>query len=129
MHRRKWLLVLGGLQLGLILLGVWLYSLDRESHVIRYENFDAIKIGMSAAEVNDLLGCPPGDYRTGEIAFPERKDTVTDLPDFETILAWQGDQGDVFVHLDAEERVVAKVQLRGERVPFLKRWLLRWFER
>jgi hypothetical protein len=34
---------------------------------ITRENFDRIKVGMSRAEVEAILG-PPGDYRTGPVA-------------------------------------------------------------
>jgi hypothetical protein len=60
MRRRTLLVVIAGL--AVVATGAWLLWPRPER--ITQENCDRIRIGMSRAEVEAILG-PPGDYRTG----------------------------------------------------------------
>jgi hypothetical protein len=66
MRRRTLLVVLAGLAVvvaaGVVVL--WPRSVSR----ITRENCDRIRVGMSRADVEAILG-PPGDYTTGPVAF------------------------------------------------------------
>jgi hypothetical protein len=71
---RRWrLLVLAGLVL-LVAVGAWGVRERREwnrklarSRLIDSEHFIRIERGMSQAEVEAILGGPPGDFRTAEV--------------------------------------------------------------
>lgn len=64
-------------------------------------NFDRIKSGMQRQKVEAILGCPPGDYRTGP--------TVSCLAGFASLavedntlrkLTWQGDRTNIEIWID-----------------------------
>lgn len=59
-RKRRWVLVLAGL--AVLAAGAFVLWLQPER--ISQENFDRIRVGMSRAEVEAILGGPPGDYRT-----------------------------------------------------------------
>jgi hypothetical protein len=61
MHRRKLLVALGGLA---VLVAVGAFVVWPRADRITRENYDRIREGMTRAEVEAILGGPPGDYRT-----------------------------------------------------------------
>ena len=64
-RRRRLLLVV--LPLGLaVLVALGVYQM-RDRGPIRYANLDKIAAGMSMAEVEKILGCPPGNYASGPL--------------------------------------------------------------
>jgi hypothetical protein len=58
-----------------------------------------IKSGMTLAEVEEVLGCPPGDYR----AEPRKPDTWT--PPVAPGALWRGERLTIYVVLDGQNRV------------------------
>ena len=84
---------------------------------IQYDNFARIENGMHLNDVSKLLGCPPGDYRRGEIEY-----TLDDLqfPLDHEETRWQGDQGDLMIFHDHNKLIVGKTWLKGEPEPMLK---------
>jgi hypothetical protein len=63
---------------------------------------DRISIGMTRDQVEDVLGGPPGDYRT--------RDPIT--PDVGLYYVfwdkWKGDRGMILVEFDSDNRVIDK---------------------
>jgi hypothetical protein len=105
---KYWLAGLIGLSIlisGLFGLSAWYRS------PIQYENFDQIRPGMTLAEVEALLGCPPGDYRKCEIAYA--LDDI-DFPINADEARWQGSQGDLMIFHDENKIVVGKSWAKGE---------------
>jgi hypothetical protein len=90
---------------------------------IRYDQFDRIENGMHLSEVEALLGCPPADYRRGEIEYV--LDDLLFPLEFEEA-RWQGDQGDVMIFHDHNKLVVGKNWVKGEPESF-KTIAMHWF--
>ena len=61
MQRRKLLVVLAGLA---VVVAAGAFVLWPRPDRITRENYERIRVGMSSAEVEAILGGPPGDYRT-----------------------------------------------------------------
>jgi hypothetical protein len=97
---------------------------------------------MSLAEVEKILGGPPGNYETGDV---ELEGTACFSGFFnmhtsmEVLLGkrhflhewWKGDEGLAWVCFDNEGRVLTKEFTPGRRVPEppwdrLRRWVERW---
>ncbi len=68
MRRRKlrWVAVVG-LAVTLALLVVCAFVPWPRPDRVTYENFLRIHAGMPLEDINDLVGAPPGDYRTGPV--------------------------------------------------------------
>jgi hypothetical protein len=49
----------------LVLVGVGIFCLTPGRVDITYRNSEQIRRGMSRAEIQAIIGCPPGDYSTG----------------------------------------------------------------
>jgi hypothetical protein len=113
--RRK--LIRTGVCAGLLVLGAWGLFQYLHYDPIRYENFSKIQNGMKLAEVEELLGCPQGDYATREIDFPPEQPDAAVPPEYDGIALLRGNQGDITVYFD-QERVAGAMRLRGEVVPF-----------
>lgn len=104
----------------LLVIGAGLAAvLFRPTHRINRENCEQIEVGMMQQQVEALLGGPPGDYRTGEVALDLRE--VDDgfhsiMTSMEVLLGerrfrhewWQGDKGTLWVCFDEDDRVIAK---------------------
>jgi hypothetical protein len=58
-RRRVW--VLAGILLLLGAVAVWLCAPKKGD--FDFAQFDEIRVGMTQREVENVLGCPPGDYR------------------------------------------------------------------
>jgi hypothetical protein len=65
---------------------------------------DRIEIGMTRAQVEHVLGGPPGDYRTRH-TFPPAISMYVFWD------KWQGDGGLIFVDFDGDDRVSFKRHL------------------
>lgn len=120
----------------LALLGLWWLT---PRSAINRTNFEAIRGGMSEAEVERLLGGPEGDYRTGEVEYDLagglwELDNVMSAPEVirgeirVRLATWQGDEGIVSLFFDDEGRVLATMFRDGRRTSFdplalLRRWL------
>src|SRR5262245_5735182 len=71
-----------------------------------YEDYRRVKHGMSRVEVEQVLGGPPGNYSTGRTEFSY----FFGGPNLDRIAAyslwWTGDEVEVEVFFDAQDRVV-----------------------
>jgi hypothetical protein len=69
---------------------------------ISHATVERIQPGMAKSEVERLLGGPPGDYTTRPLV--SLMDSTRLVPPV-TPVRWLGDQGEVAVYFDQEERV------------------------
>jgi hypothetical protein len=67
-------------------------------------NFDRIELGMSRKEVYRILGCPPGDYRSGDRTWVR----VTSCLCVGESCNWHVDEGSYLVHISPDNRVICK---------------------
>jgi hypothetical protein len=87
----------------LVACSVWFYvSYYRNSLQHRYHR---IQRGMSQNEVEDLLGCPPGDYRNTAI---NHSAVAVPKVEFQSSLTWIFDEGAVYLFIGDQGNVVAK---------------------
>jgi hypothetical protein len=137
---RKWLFFVAAMAAPVIfvaiMLGVWLGREFCEWHQdfarnqrIDREHFQRIKLGMRQEDIEEILGGPPGDYRTpveehltvGGLFFEvsrERKER------------WKGDKGVIAVTFDEEETVCCLDFSPSETVPPSVLWqFLNWANR
>jgi hypothetical protein len=87
-------------------------------HNINLASVEKIKPGMTLAEVEEILGVPPGDYTTGPTT--SLCDGWLGPGDRE----WAGDDGVISVWLDPQGRILA-----ANLEPVSPRTRLTWFER
>jgi hypothetical protein len=130
---RKWFL--GLFAVVLVFFGALVpFMFPRPSPVTRAA-FERIEVGMSLAEVEAILGGPPGDYTTR----PSRFILIVD-PSYSMInekvdvLVWRGDEGQAHVFVDARGIVREKEfteQVTGPAGPLeTLQWRFgRWWER
>jgi hypothetical protein len=86
--------------------------------------FDQLEVGMTRAEVEAILGGPPGDYTTGPTN-PNLTAIGTIDPEVEE-LWWCGDEGEINLGFDVRGVVFSKewYDQEGERPGVIER--LRW---
>lgn len=139
MSRKSWWCILSGIfmfTLFAIASGRAVSLFADQKGPIRYENFERIKDGMTKAEVEALLGCSPGDYRTGKVRFVDLPPkSFHGLPRCNgltpTFNMWEGDQGDIIVTFTRDNKVAGSTKYwRGVRlspheqfVILLTRWI------
>jgi hypothetical protein len=94
---RKQAMVL--LAVGLVLFGALVALVGPRQCLVSEAACNRIKVGMTQAEVEEILGGPPGDYKTRPRDDPELFDlTNTDKSVvFTECKEWSGDEGRVFV--------------------------------
>jgi len=120
-QRRSLLMVVGAI----LMVSASLYAYHLWTRCpIRYDNFDQITNGMHLAEVESLLGCPPADYRRGEIEYTLDALDELRLHIDELEARWQGDQGDLMIFHDHNKLVVGKTWMKGEPEPWMKSAML-----
>jgi hypothetical protein len=103
-----------GAGLAAVLAGASVFVLWPQPSQVTRENYDRIRVGMSRAEVEAILG-PPGDYRTGDTE-PDRDaadgQEIHVGPDDPTLydvqVDWRGDRARVSVVLSPAGRVAIK---------------------
>jgi hypothetical protein len=136
---RKQLLVSAGVILAAAFVAVWAVKyLERKerlaklarSRLIDQEHYDRIKLGMSRAEVEAVLGGPPGDFATEDVSYGV---TDSDLAIFKGPYEyWAGNDGDIWVAFDEQGDV--RRRAFGDAVstpktppwlPYLRAWLRR----
>ena len=79
---------------------------------IDWEHFERIKAGMSRAEVEAILGGPPGDYHTENIFYCSFG--VTFEGRFEW---WSGNEGAILIRFDEQDRVQRHVFMDAMSLP------------
>jgi hypothetical protein len=136
MHRNRLLLGAGALAL-LGIAGPVALLIPRPGAGITRENYERIGKGMTEAEVEDALGCPPGDYTGGRYAPPAYLPAgvgllIPDLndPDFKwpKVAQWVGQDLAIEVWFAPDDRVAVAVCREVFPVPGwlhtrLRRWL------
>lgn len=103
-RRLVWVVACLALAVGL---GIWFVT---RPHPVNETNFNRIRVGMTQAEVEAILGCPPGDYATRPWmadAFEE------DYQEPDRLETWASDWGYIRVRFDKSDRVSAK-ELRDQ---------------
>jgi hypothetical protein len=126
MPSRRRLLLLGGVILFLAV-GVLIWCLTRPNPQIDRERFGQLKDGMTLAEVEAILGAPPGNYGGGDpngyglrachgwvcSLFVDRHNSPTlTLDQIQKkleegrIVVWTGPHYAIAVHVDSQDRVV-----------------------
>jgi hypothetical protein len=127
--RKRRLLPLGIL---IILLAVGYAVLARtapKGHINR-ATAELIRPRMTAGHVEDILGVPPGDYRTGEVEFPHTgPDVDRDRTEFDNVIFdiewlsgkrrlriewWTGNEGGLWVCFDQSDQVVTHSFVPGK---------------
>ena len=136
--RRRTLVTLGllvSLGIGLVL---WTWMAD-PGHRIDRQSFLRIRLGMRQQDVLDLVGCPPGDYRTGPtICVDSSVEHAVDPATAAKVETWQCDTDTVHVYYDAAGAVVGRewgelIVENLKRNPFalarggIRHWLRHWF--
>jgi hypothetical protein len=100
---RKYLLA--GLAVALLLGGA-LFALLRPWHCpVTHSTFAWIKEDMTRAEVETILGGPPGDYRTRPVDTEGFHFPTATLAGLTQMQEWQGDEGDIVLRFDDDGRV------------------------
>jgi hypothetical protein len=106
MRSRGRVLWLAGSGLFLVIVALGFLFLPRAPRFTR-DNFDRIRVGMSSAEVEALLG-PPGNYLTGPVAdspMVQGDPALVALPG----VSWRGDDGIISLEFDASGKVAKKL--------------------
>jgi hypothetical protein len=136
---RKRLLILAGVALALAVIvpaalefHAYRQKLAR-SRLIDREHCDRIKVGMSRAEVEDILGGPPGDYHTVNVG-NGWTGAVGDcvFVDGDTVRTWVGHEGVISVEFDEQGRakwLAFEEASRPPPSPSLAYWLRAWLRR
>jgi hypothetical protein len=88
-----------------IITAVVLYISGPRRPMASQADCDRIEVGMTRAQVEHVLGGPPGDYRT-----PDADNTL--FVDFRhgNWYEWHGDGGHIFVKYDKDGQVIDKLQ-------------------
>jgi len=86
---------------------------------IRYENLEHLRLGMTKAEVEELIGCPPGDYRTGEV-IQIKSGVLVAWTNSKSI--WSGDQAEIHVFWDENEQFYMRDGIAVDRVGLMTKW-------
>jgi hypothetical protein len=102
-----------------------------EGRRIRRSSYDAIQIGMTDAEVEELIG-PPGDYFSGPPGKNYRPEWGWQGPrvgegDMSAVSSedrWNGDNGGIIVRYDDHRRVVQKTFFESTHKARWYRWVL-----
>jgi hypothetical protein len=99
------------------------------SRLIDREHYDRIKLGMSRAEVEAVLGGPPGDFTTEDVSYkvPDSDLAIFTVGPYEF---WAGNDGDIWVAFD-EQGDVRRRDFGGAVstpktppwLPYLRAWL------
>jgi hypothetical protein len=127
--RRGWLIALTAFVLVLVPVGMLLPVLFPSASKVTSENAKRIKEGMTRAEVEEILGGPPGDYRNGPTR-ASRDRLVLPGPNPLDLIVWEvwwGDEAVIAIRFDAEESKVKERQsMSDQRVDGSFHELLSW---
>jgi hypothetical protein len=126
--------LLAGVAVFLVLVGILVTLLMPRPSKVTRENYERIKMGMSPANVEQILGGPPGDYSTVPTDYPGGgMDIVVDIEELKAAHKsgldqagrWSGDEGNVLVcYLDG--KAVCKSFTPEEPVKVGTLDLVRW---
>jgi hypothetical protein len=113
---RKRLLVLAGVALAAAVIVPAVLDLHAyrpklaRNRLITWEHYRGVKLGMSQAEVEAILGGPPGDYRTDErISYWDYFEAGLSPHDVVARReSWYGNDGQITLGFDEEGRVLRR---------------------
>src|SRR5262245_12571564 len=95
---------------GLIVVGYWLLQphprIDKAA-------LDRIELGMTEAQVVEIIGAPPGNYGLGDAEFErshivDARAVIVELPDPASSKSWMGQTHGIEIGFDANGKVVTK---------------------
>jgi len=100
--------LLAGVAVFLVLVGTLFPVLLPRPSPVTFTNYERISTGMTRAEVEQILGGPPGDYRTRPV--------LTLLPSGGGLrwAVWQGNEGTAEVSFDRSGSVILRRFLTAE---------------
>jgi hypothetical protein len=77
---------------------------------INRETFDRIEVGMTLAEVEDLIGVPPGNYETRQRRFIHfaNETFILHLMADPPVATWSSNDGEITIRLSNDARVAHK---------------------
>jgi hypothetical protein len=102
MRRRK---LLGALVVLAVLVAAGIFVIWPRPDQITRANLDRIKKGMRRAEVEAILGGPPGDYRNGPIIHHIEASYAAHVHT-DGSLTWEGDDGFGWISFDSSGSVM-----------------------
>jgi outer membrane protein assembly factor BamE (lipoprotein component of BamABCDE complex) len=105
--RARWLtVVVAGIALASLSVAVW--NVIGHYSTVRRHHLERVEIGMTRAEVEALLGGPPGDYRTNPERFSISHHSLAQFRLEEAYAKddWIVDEAMIQVWFDANDRVV-----------------------
>jgi hypothetical protein len=126
---RKRLLIFAGGVLAVFVAASAVRFLMAPGRFIDREHYDRISKGMTQAEVEAILGAPPGSYNRATTEF-QWNGPVPEQPANGRRAYWVGDDGHIEVTFDAKSGTVL-VKLYMEPVPpsSVGKWFQGWFRR
>jgi hypothetical protein len=110
MRKRWWLIPLAVV---LVVVGFLLPVLFPSPSKVTGANCERIKEGMTRAEVDGILGGPPGDHRTRPPASHPGRGIV--MPDGVSLDIWTGDDGEIWVFYESKR--VRKADFHEDKSP------------
>ena len=118
MRGRKLIVALAGLA---VVVAVGAVVLWPQTERITPENCDRIRVGMARAEVEQMLGGPPGYYAAGPLTLPvgfnlEAPWTSPVSGDGALAVGYVGNRGAIAVSYNSSGAVMYKIFLPGERL-------------
>jgi hypothetical protein len=105
--KRSWWWLLGVSAIGLVVVLVVLYARDRCLLSIDKSTCDRVQLGMSLAEVEVILGGPPGNY-TG-LFFKKDVSIPLTVVGGASRKQWTGTRGVLIVFFDEQGRVITSM--------------------
>lgn len=129
MRRRRLQCNVLGVAAFALLVAVLLYRYSGARGFTR-QDFLAIREGMTLAEIEKVLGCPPGNYTTGRTvddwsALPSgREDFGTLRWHFSKVALWQSDTGRISIAFDANGKAFSGFFLPMPRIRFWEQGVL-----
>jgi hypothetical protein len=111
-RKRRWIMLV---TLAAVLIGGVAFAWWTRPPRVTWQNCERVKLGMSRAEVEAILG-PPGDYRSGEtdaVSVPDPdalslSEATGDAADFSSSERWESDVASLSLFFDASGRVTRK---------------------
>ena len=121
---KKWLLVFAGVVLAAAVIvpaALQLHAYRQKAargRLIIWQHYCGVKLGMSQAEVEAILGGPPGDFRTEKVFYRIYFEAGVSPRDVAVRGEfWAGNDGKICLGFDEQGRVLRRGFAEGYRVP------------
>jgi hypothetical protein len=110
---KKHVLIMAGVAVVLATAAVALHARTRSQRLARssfidQEHYQRIEAGMQRDEVEAILGGPPGEFITAEVAFFYPEGHSFDWGDGRVVEYWSGDQWEIEVVFDEQGALLTK---------------------